>query len=89
MAEREDSDELKPRRTGGEEYWQVKWKLRTFEQWREDVNKDRKELEKRIRELEDFVLTSRAIHRNMIKWVTISSGAFAAAISLLEHLLFK
>lgn len=72
-----------------DEYWQVKYKLRTIEDWRTEVNQDRERMEKRIRELEDFKLTAQTIHRNMIKWGTIASTAFAAGISLLEHLLFK
>lgn len=83
--EQESDERFKPR----DEYWQVKYKLRTIEDWRKEVNEDRRHLEERIRDLEDFKLMSVTTHRNMVKWITISASAFAAAISLLEHILFK
>ena len=45
--------------------------------------------EKRIRDLEDFKLATKVTHKNMIRWITIAASSFAAAISLLEHILFK
>jgi predicted DNA-binding protein len=45
--------------------------------------------EKRIRELEDYKLAAKVTHRNMVTWITIASTAFAAAVSLLEHIIFK
>lgn len=83
--EQESDERLKPR----DEYWQVKYKLRTIEDWRKEVNQDRKRLEERIRELEDFKLMSVTTHKNMVKWITIASTALSAGIALLEHILFK
>jgi len=80
-----ESDELKP----ADGYWQIRYKLRSVEQWRLDVTKDREQLEKRIRELEDFKLMSTTTHRNLIKWTTLAASCFAAAISFLIHFFFK
>lgn len=48
-----------------------------------------KSYEARIRDLEDFKLATKVTHKNMVRWITIAASSFAAAISLLEHILFK
>lgn len=57
--------------------------------WRiKQLEKLIKSYEDRIRVLEDYKLEVKITHRNMVKWITIASTAFAAAVSLLEHILF-
>ena len=82
---REDSDDTVPK----DGYWQIRYKLKTIEEWRQDVNEDREKLEERIRTLEDYKLTSQVTHRNMVKWISVAAMALSAAISLLEHIIFK
>lgn len=70
-------------------FWQVKYKLRTVDEWRKSVNEDRKELEERIRVLEDWKLEQHSKMRDFIKWVSILVAAITAGINLLGHISFK
>ena len=69
MDDKESDEFRRPR----DEYWQVKYKLRTIDDWRKEVNADRERMEKRIRELEDFKLTVTSTHKAMVKWMAIAS----------------
>jgi hypothetical protein len=81
----EDSDNLIPR----DGFWQLKYKLRTIEEWRQDVNRDRKQMETRVRELEDWQLEHKTRLRDFIKWVSILTTCITTAIEIIFRLLFK
>jgi DNA repair exonuclease SbcCD ATPase subunit len=91
MADETESDET--RTSSKDQFYQIKWKLRSIEKWKQEIDaerkQERKELETRIRELEDFKLSVKVTHRNLATWITIAASAFSGAIALLEHLLFK
>lgn len=45
--------------------------------------------EKRIRDLEDFKLTTSTRHKDLVKWLTVISTLISAIVSLGEHVLVK
>jgi hypothetical protein len=73
-----DSEEIFQRRNEN----LVDYKIRKLE-------KSVREYEVRIRDLEDYKLAAKVTHRNMVTWITIAAAAFSAAISLVEHIIFK
>jgi hypothetical protein len=85
MRENDESDDLIPK----DGYWQLKYKLRTIEEWRQDVNRDRKQLEERIRQLEDWKLEQHTRLRDFVKWISILAGCITAAVELISRVIFK
>jgi len=85
MPPNHDSDEIQER----DKYWQVKYKIRTIEDWRKAVNEDREKIETRLRGLEDYKLEMRTRFKDSLKWISIIAMILSAVISGLEHVLFK
>jgi len=76
-----DSDEIRAEeREERDKYWKFHYRLKELEK----IN-----VEKRLRDLEDYRLAASVTHKNMIKWIGIMSAALSALISLVEHMLFR
>jgi hypothetical protein len=89
MAYKEENESDERLEIPKDAFWQVKYKIRTIDEWRKSVNEDRAKLEERIRELEDWKIEQHGRLRDFIKWVSILVAAISAAINVLGHISFK
>jgi hypothetical protein len=80
-----DNEKLAPK----DAYWQLKYRLKVIEGWREEHEEEKENLEKRIRGLEDWKLEQHTRLRDFVKWVSVLAAAITAAIGLLERIIFK